>query len=113
MINYRDSSPGDAFEDLSGAVFGATEKWGDPWGYSAQEEFYSILFNKDLDSVEALKAKRKFSTVIIKMIFDNIDTKHVEKLKRLEDQVWEDMTRDNAQNILKNLVKIYNESHQN
>lgn len=69
------------YEELARFAFDDCKKWGDPWGYAAQER-YSSVQKADLN------AKRILSTILTKLIFDYKDKSICEELKNIEESIW-------------------------
>jgi hypothetical protein len=85
IIHEENTNPAFRFKGLVRSVFGKCSKNGDPWAYAAQDHYTQFM-----PEPPTLYAKRALPTVVIKMIIDHKANKAiVDKLKILEDQVWD------------------------
>jgi hypothetical protein len=106
MIRFsNDLNPAMRFEWLSRFVFNNCDKWGDPWNYSAQERFVNFVPKPNLT------VKRALSTILIKIILDNMNATSLEKLRNLENQVWESSTQREIIKIIDQTIQLLEEMH--
>lgn len=92
------------YEGLVRAAFNCG-RYGDPFRY-ANADIYDRLFTKEIIELEA---KRTLSTVIIKLIIDNEKSKHVEKLKKLDDKTWIANDQGDMIEIIEECISIIND----
>jgi hypothetical protein len=90
------------YEGLVRSVFGNVSKYGDPWGYAAQDHFAQFV-----QEPPTLYAKRSLSTVVIKMIIDHqTDKVIIEELRKLEDKVWSLQNQTQSIKLIDELIAV-------
>lgn len=94
------ADPAFRFEDLARYAFDNCPKYGDPWGYAAQE-----VYNNFIPTIE-LKGKRILSTVLNKLIFDNRNNKICDDLKNVENSIWSANSQSDAINIIDKTIEL-------
>lgn len=93
-------NPAFKYEGLARAAFNNCGKYGDPWGYAAQDVFSNFVPEPNQ------RGRRALSTIIIKIIIDNSDKKETEDLKKLEEQVWSATNQRQIIDIIDNAIKV-------
>ncbi len=101
MILYN-HDPAMRYEDLARAAFNNCKKYGDPFGYAAQERYNNFVPKPNIIG------KRTLSTVFIKLILDNLNSPYINDLKKLEDLVWESETQSEVIDIIDKGIEIVN-----
>ena len=94
--------PAFIYEGLARAVFDNCTKYGDPFGIAAQDNYIRLFPNI------TEKGRRALSTIIIKMIIDHSDSEYKERLRKLDDNVWEAKTTEDITAIIDKCIKIGN-----
>ena len=90
------------YEGLIRSVFGNVSKYGDPWGYAAQDRFSQFV-----QEPTGLDGKRALSTVVIKMILDHKTNKPlVDELRKLEDRVWDLKKQSESIKLIDELIEV-------
>jgi hypothetical protein len=107
LIFENDRDPAMRYESLARAAFDDCGKYGDPWGYAAQDR-YTVFVREPIE----LDGKRTLSTILIKLIIDNEGTEYVDKLKILEEKVWKITTQQQAIEIIDAACKLYGQSEE-
>ena len=74
--------PAFRYESLAREAFGNCGKWGDPWGYAAQD-----VYNVFVEEPTPFRGKRILITILSKLIFDYKGGAIVVKLKEQEDKI--------------------------
>lgn len=101
MIMFDDHhDPAFRYEGLARAVFDNCDKYGDPWGYAAQDRYANF--------VEAPNemGKRALSTILIKMTLDHPNIEQTDNIKALEDRVWKATTQEQIIAIINEAIAI-------
>ncbi len=80
--------PAMRYEGLARFAFDNCLKYKDPWGYCAQERYSQFT------PEPTLEGKRMLATIFIKLILNNQNSQYSEKLKDLENKIWESTTKD-------------------
>jgi hypothetical protein len=100
MILFNDDYDiGMRYEGLARFAFDNCGKYDDPWGYCAQERYNSFV------PTPSFTGKRALTTVIIKLIINNPDNEHTDKLKELEESVWQAETQESIIEIIPKKMK--------
>lgn len=104
-IMFQDSdNPAFRYEGLMRKIFNDCAKYGDYWGAAAQD------FYINYSPIPSLKGKRALSRALLKVIFENmLDSK---KLIELEERVWNAKEQIDIDNIVYEVIEIYNKSHE-
>lgn len=91
------TDPAFRFESLLRAIFDDCGKYGDPWGYAAQDVYNSFV------PEPTLYGKRALSTGLTKLIYDNREHENIQTLIEHEDLIW-------SANTQEEIVKIIDDS---
>ncbi|KYG72825.1 hypothetical protein [Roseivirga echinicomitans] len=84
MYFLNEDDPAFLFEGIVRAAFDNCSKWGDPFGYAAQDRYANFVGDIKL------RGKRILATTISKVIIDHKDNEEaVKKLRKLDDKIWE------------------------
>ncbi|WP_430974662.1 hypothetical protein [Sunxiuqinia rutila] len=94
LIHDENPDPGFRFESLLRAIFDNCNKYGDPWGYAAQDVYNSFVPNP------TIKGKRALSTGLTKLIYDNKDNENIKIIIELEEQLWSATTQEEIIKII-------------
>lgn len=97
------TDPAFRFEDLARFAFDNCSKYGDPWGYAAQEVYSNFIPNIEL------KGKRILSTILNKLIYDNRNNQVCEKLKQVENSIWNANSQNDAIDIINRTIELLQE----
>lgn len=98
----NDTNPAMRFEGLARGVFNNCNKYGDPWGYAAQERFANFVPGP------TLTGKRALSTILIKLISDHPKHELTPKLIQLEDSIWTTTSQSKIIAIIDETIKHFN-----
>lgn len=105
LIFDNDNDPAMRYESLARAAFDDCGKYGDPWGYAAQDRY--AVFTREPIGIDG---KRALSTILIKLVVDNDGTEYTNKFKTLEENVWGITTQSQAIEIIDNACELYKQS---
>jgi hypothetical protein len=94
LIFDNNPDPGFRFESLLRAIFDDCVKYGDPWGYAAQDVYNNFAPEPNL------LGKRALSTGLCKLIYDNKEHPQIEKIIVLEDSIWSANTQEEIVEII-------------
>lgn len=93
------------YEGLARAAFNNCNKYGDPWGYAAQDRYADFVPSPNLTG------KRALSTILIKLVIDNTNSPHFDDLRKLEEAVWITETQEGIVVIIDRAIEILNQIH--
>lgn len=96
-----DPNPAMRYEGLARAVFNNCNKYGDPWGYAAQDRFTNFV-------PPNLTGKRALSTILIKLISDNPKHELTPKLIEIEESIWTTNEQLKIIQIIDETIRIFN-----
>jgi len=101
MILFKDEKDvAMRYEGLARAAFNNCIKYGDPWGYAAQDRY------ADFVPTPTLTGRRALSTILIKLIIDNTQSPYLEGLRLLEEKVWSTETQEDIIDIINKAIEI-------
>ena len=92
--------PAFRFEDLARYAFDNCPKYGDPWGYAAQEVYINFVPNIEQ------KGQRILSTILNKLIYDNRNNRTCEELKKVENLIWSANSQSDAIAIISKTIDL-------
>lgn len=104
VYNGDNSDPAMRYEALARAAFNNCGKYGDPWNYAAQD-----LYNHEFVREVTFSGKRALATVLVKLVIDYSGSDMEEKLKILEDRVWEAASQEQIISIIDEAIELLNE----
>lgn len=106
FLNENDPDPGFRFEGLLRTIFDNCNKYGDPWGYAAQDVY------NNFDPEPKLILKRALSVGLCKLIYDNREKGRIEELIVLEEKIWMSKSQNEIIDIIDDSILWIIENHQ-
>jgi hypothetical protein len=104
MILFKnDPNPAMRYEGLARFAFNNCEKYGDPWGYCAQDRYVNFVPTPNMEG------KRALSSILSQLIMKYKDSAIFETLKELEKNVWEASTQENIRSIIDESINLFRE----
>lgn len=104
LIFDNHPDPGFRFESLLRAIFDDCGKYGDPWGYAAQDVY------NDFVPEPTLTGKRALSTGLCKLIYDNKEHPEIKRIIELEDSIWPAKTQEEIVTIIDSSIEWLKEN---
>lgn len=104
ILFENEQSPAMRYEGLARFAFDNCEKYGDPWGYCAQDRYANFVPTPNFEGKKAL------STILSQLVIKYSSTSIFETLKELEENVWTANTQEDIRNIIDESIDLFRES---
>ena len=100
IIFEDDRDPAARFEGLLRKAFGNCEKWGDPWGYAAQDCYHNFVPTPNL------RGKKALSVALCQLIIRNSDFEKKDEFIELEESIWSADTQEEIIEIIDKSIAL-------
>lgn len=100
MIHTDNSDPAMRYEGLARAAFNNCDKYGDPFGITAQDVYSSFV------PKPKLRGKIALSKVLSKIIIDNSNSDFKVDLIEIEKRIWNSKSQKEIREIIDESIEI-------
>lgn len=104
LIFEDHTHPAMRFESLLRAIFDNCGKYGDPWGYAAQDVYSNFVPSPKQ------KGQRALSTGLTKLIYDYKEHENIKTIIEIEESIWSAKTQEDIRKIIDDSIDWLNKN---
>ncbi|WP_295720501.1 hypothetical protein [Mucilaginibacter sp.] len=100
-ISDFDEDPAFRYESLAREAFDNCGKWGDPWGYAAQD-----VYNEFIEEPTTVRGKKILDTILVALILKHKGVPILDSLKDIQNTIADAQSQNDVIVIVDNTIEL-------